>query len=162
MRSGSLMRWLGVLALAGLVVVVVPAFASAGWTDFEEKITVEGHVPIALDGVRFLVAQAHLAEGRYRTFPEPLRVSQRNRADRGGLPPPARAAAAVRRRHHTGHGAEEHLRGEEGEQRRPRGRSRHRLHRSGPWLPDPAQLPRHVPHVLPGVVHAWDHRANEH
>src|SRR5439155_10264629 len=80
MRSGSLMRWLGVLALAGLVVVVVPAVASAGWTDFEEKITVEGHVPIALDGVWFLVAQTHLAEGRYRTFPELLRVSQRNHA----------------------------------------------------------------------------------
>src|SRR5438034_11828023 len=78
MRAKSLTRSLGVLALAGLVVVLVPAAAPAGWTDFEEKITVEGNVPIGLGGVWFLVAQTHLAEGRYRAFPEFLRVSQGN------------------------------------------------------------------------------------
>ncbi|TMA69004.1 MAG: hypothetical protein E6J77_28520 [Deltaproteobacteria bacterium] len=83
MRSKSLTRSLGVLALAGLVVVLVPAAAPAGWTDFEEKITVEGNVPIGLGGVWFLVAQTHLAEGRYRTFPELLRVSQGNHAGLG-------------------------------------------------------------------------------
>src|SRR5205814_3620656 len=83
MRSKSLTRSLGVLALAGLVVVLVPAAAPAGWTDFEEKITVEGNVPIGLGGVWFRVAHTHLAEGRYRTFPALLRGSQGNHAALG-------------------------------------------------------------------------------
>src|SRR5262249_50899575 len=62
----------------------------------------------------------------------------------------------VGRRHDATHGAEEHLRREEGEQRRPRGRSGDGLHRGRPRIPDPAQLPGHVPHVLPRVVRAQD------
>ena len=75
MRSGSITRSLCVLALAGLCVLLVPAAAPAGWTDFEEKTTVEGGIPIDLGGVWFLVAQTRMAEGKYKTFPELLRVS---------------------------------------------------------------------------------------
>ena len=80
MRSGSITRSLGVLALAGLCVLLVPTAAPAGWTDFEEKTTVEGGVPIDLAGVWFLVAQTHLPEGKYGTFAELLRVSLGNHA----------------------------------------------------------------------------------
>jgi len=75
MRSGSVTRLLGVLALAALCLLLVPTAAPAGRTDFEEKTTVEGGVPIDLGGVWLLVAQTHLAEGKYRTFLELLRIS---------------------------------------------------------------------------------------
>src|SRR5262249_8503659 len=80
MRSESVTGPLGALALAGLCVLLVPAALPAGTTAFEEKTRVEGRVPIDLDGVWFLVAQTHLAEGKYRTFLELLRISPANHA----------------------------------------------------------------------------------